>query len=73
MVLTAHSQCLIYDVIAAWQNKPDEVMMRQTEDLRKAREIIRSWFPETRVEIYYAEKQGDNLRFKPLLMEEVKK
>ena len=73
VVLTAHSQCLIYDVIAAWQNKPDEVMMRQTEDLRKARESIRSWCPETRVEIYYAEKQGDNLRFKPLLMEEVKK
>ncbi|GEM_PF-4887537 len=73
VVLTAHSQCLIYDVIAAWQNKPDEVTARQTDDLRKARDIIRSWFPDTKVEIYYAEKQGDSLRFRPLLMEEVKK
>ncbi|MDO8676149.1 MAG: hypothetical protein Q7K16_00605 [Candidatus Azambacteria bacterium] len=74
VVLTAHSQCLLYDVIAAWQNKGDEVMARQLDDLHTARTIIRSWFPNAQVDIYYAQQEGgDRLRFKPILKEETKK
>lgn len=73
VVLTAHSQCLIYDVIAAWQDKGNEVKARQMDDLQKARDVIRSWFPDTKVEIYYAQKEGDKLRFMPILKEEATK
>jgi len=73
VVLTAHSQCLIYDVIAAWQNKGDEVKARQLDDLQTARAIIRSWFPNAQVDIYYAQQDGNRLRFQPIFKEEAKK
>lgn len=73
VVLTAHSECLLYDVIAAWQNKGEEVRSRQLEDLQTARNLIRTWFPNTQVDIYYAQRDGDRLRFKPILQEEVKR
>lgn len=72
VVLTAHSECLLYDVIAAWQNQGDQVRSRQLDDLQTARNLIRTWFPNTQVDIYYAQRDGDRLRFKPVLKEEAK-
>lgn len=72
VVLTAHSYCLLYDVIAAWQNKASEVEARQLGDLETARDLIRRLFPNAQVDVYYAKVDGDKLRFKPILKEEVK-
>ena len=74
IVLTAHSYCLIYDVIAAWQNAADrkKTELQQITDLQKARELIRSWLPNTQVDVYYAQVEGDKVRFKQVLKEEVK-
>jgi hypothetical protein len=67
VVLIAHSDCLLYDVVAAWQNRAAEVERRQKSDLNHAREVIREWFPNTDlVEVYYARKHGDTLSFNPL-------
>lgn len=72
VVLTAHSECLLYDVIAAWQNQGDQVRVRQLDDLQTARNLIREWFPNTKVDIYYAQREGDRLRFRQILQEEVR-
>ena len=74
IVLTAHSYCLIYDVIAAWQNASDRkrIEWQQVTDLQEARDLIRSWLPDTQVDVYYAQIEGNRLRFKTLLKEEVK-
>ena len=69
IILTAHSECLVYDVIAAWQDRLDEVKSRQIEDLRKARDLVKTWFPDTRVEVFYAQKEGSQLKFNPVLRE----
>lgn len=72
VVLIAHSECLLYDVIAAWQNQGDQVRSRQEADLLAASNLIKTLFPNTKVEMYYAQKDGDRLRFKPLFREEAK-
>ncbi|TSC82723.1 MAG: hypothetical protein G01um101420_81 [Parcubacteria group bacterium Gr01-1014_20] len=67
VILIAHGDCLLYDVVGAWNNQPDEVESRQKADLARAREVIRTWFPKTQaIEIYYATKRGDTLAFNPL-------
>lgn len=69
VVLTAHSHCLIYDVIAAWQNEPETVRERQLSDLEIARGLIKSVFPNAEVDVYYADRDGDKLRFRQILKE----
>lgn len=66
VILLAHSECLLYDTIAAWQNNLDAVKQRQHADLIRARNVLKSWFPKTEVEIYYADRQGDKLTFYPM-------
>lgn len=67
VILIAHSECLLYDVIGAWANQAPKVENRQKADLARAREAIRTWFPKTKsIEIYYAGKRGDTLAFNPL-------
>jgi len=70
VVLVAHSECLYYDVIAAWKDDLDGVKARQESDLREARALIESWFPDARVETYYAMKRESRLAFNPLELEE---
>jgi hypothetical protein len=70
VVLVAHSECLYYDVIAAWKDDLEGVRARQESDLREARALIESWFPDARVETYYALKQESRLAFNPLEPEE---
>jgi len=66
VILVAHSECLLYDTIAAWQDNLDEVKQRQHEHLVKARNAIRNLFPQTEVELYYADRTGDRLTFLPM-------
>lgn len=67
VILIAHPDCLLYDVVGAWENQAEEVENRQKADLERARDVIRTWFPKTRsIEIYYALKRGDTLAFNPL-------
>jgi len=63
VILVAHSECLLYDTIAAWQDDLDAVKRRQHEHLVAARDAIRKWFPTTEVELYYADKDGNRLTF----------
>lgn len=66
VILIAHSECLLYDVLAAWQDRLDEVKGRQETDLRRATDTIKTWFPNTEVDVFYAQKDGDKLLFNPL-------
>jgi hypothetical protein len=70
VVLVAHSECLFYDVIAAWQDDLEGVKARQEADLREARDLIKSWYPNARVDTYYAMKRESQLAFNPLELEE---
>lgn len=70
VILIAHSECLLYDVLGAWQDRQGEVRGRQEEDLRRAMDTIRTWFPKTEVGVFYALKEGDHLVFNPLPLEE---
>ena len=63
VVLVAHSECLLYDTIAAWQDDLDAVKRRQHEHLVAARDAIQKWFPTTEVELFYADKDGNRLTF----------
>lgn len=66
IILVAHSECLLYDTIAAWQDNLNEVKQRQHIDLMRAQHTIQTWFPNTEVEIFYADRQGDRLVFYPM-------
>ncbi len=70
VVLVAHSECLIYDVVGAWKDDLEGVKARQESDLREARDLIKSWYPKARVETYYAMKRESQLAFNPLELEE---
>ena len=63
VILVAHSECLLYDTIAAWQDDLDSVKRRQHEHLVAAQDAIHKWFPATEVELYYANKDGNRLTF----------
>lgn len=54
IVLVAHDECLLYDVVGAWQDHPEHVRARQIQDLVRAKQLINEWFPKTNVEIWYA-------------------
>lgn len=66
IILLAHSDCLLYDTVAAWQDQLDRVKEKQFEDMQKAVAAIKRWLPHTQVEVYYALKDGDKLRFNPV-------
>ena len=66
VILLGHSECLLYNTVAAWQDKLAEVKERQETDLKRAREVVRSWFPNTEVQVFYADKVGGEMRFVPI-------
>lgn len=66
IILLAHSDCLLYDTVAAWQNELDAVKDKQFEDMERAVAAIRRWLPNTKVEVYYAFRDGKRLRFNPV-------
>lgn len=59
-VLLAHADCLLYDVVAAWQGKKDEVKRRQEKDMLEAERFLRAWFRETPVERYYCDTESSD-------------
>lgn len=67
IVIVAHSECIYYDTIGAWQDDLSGVAERQREDLRIARKVLREWFPKAEVQAYFAELMADNtIRFLPI-------
>lgn len=63
IVLVAHSECIFYDSISAWQNNLEDVQEKQRKHLIAAKNAMGQWFPETQVDIYYADKDGETLKF----------
>lgn len=67
IVIVAHSECIYYDTIGAWQDDLSGVEERQREDLRTARALLRVWFPKAEVRAYFAELMADNtIQFLPV-------
>lgn len=66
IVLVGHTECLLYDTIAAWHDNLDEVTKRQVEDLDRAARVLHEWFPKAKIEVYYASKEGGRLIFNPI-------
>lgn len=65
IILLAHSDCLLYDTMAAWQDQLSSVKGRQFDDLRQAVSAIKTWLPKSEVQVYYALKDGKVLKFNP--------
>jgi len=70
IILLAHSECLAYDTIAAWENRLDEVQNRQLADVRRSVAVLRSWFPKSEIQVYYAKKQGNTVAFDQVPVDE---
>lgn len=68
IVLVAHSECLFYDSIGAWQNRLGKARERQYADLEQAVRVLREWFPQSSIEAYYAEKEGEELHFNRIIV-----
>ncbi|HEX4999796.1 MAG TPA: hypothetical protein VFY29_16370 [Terriglobia bacterium] len=68
VVLVAHTNCIYYDTIAAWNNDQATVKQREIADLRAAVQVIRDWFPRAEVSGYLAEENASlrRLDFHPL-------
>ena len=64
IILIAHSDCFLYDVVGAWMDHRSELVVRQQADLRTARDLVAGWFRGVKVEMYYAELTGTQLKFK---------
>ncbi len=65
IVLLGHSECLLYDVIAAWKDDLARVRQDQDHDLALATANLHAWFPSAEIVAYYAQRDGDRLRFNP--------
>ncbi len=66
IILLAHSDCLLYDTVAAWQDRLDSVKQKQFDDLKRTVAVIERWLPHTKVEVYYALRDGKQIRFNPV-------
>lgn len=66
IILVAHSECLYYDTISAWQDELSDVEDRQQVDLRIARKVLREWFPKSEVRAIFAQRTGNTIRFVPI-------
>lgn len=67
VVLVAHQGCLFYDSIGAWRGDSTDVRNLQIVYLLRAKEVLRTWLPQTQVELYYGENTGANqMRFFPV-------
>lgn len=69
IILLAHSECYLYEVAAAWQNNLEEVKAKQIHDLKTAKDTLEVWFPKAKIEVYYAQKEGNILKFNQLFKE----
>lgn len=60
IVLMAHEGCLVYDSIGAWHGDSTGVRNLQIVHLLQAKDVLQTWLPHTRVELYYGENTGEN-------------
>jgi hypothetical protein len=66
IVLIGHDNCLVYDMINAWQGETGKTTADPLSDLNKAEQTVKEWFPTAVVESYFAKQQGNRLDFVPL-------
>ncbi len=66
VILIAHSECLLYDVGGAYLGHSEMVPLAQRADLIKAAQFVKDWLPRTKVEAYYAYKDGKFVKFNPV-------
>lgn len=63
VVLVAHTNCVYYDTVAAWQDSLATVRQKQIDDLRATAKLVREWLVRSEVQTYLAEEEGDRLVF----------
>jgi len=67
IILVSHQGDVWYDSIAAWNDNLAGVSERQIADLRKAGRVVKEWFPDSEVVLYYGRLENANkVRFSPL-------
>ena len=60
VVLVAHTYCIYYDTVAAWNDNLAGVRQRQIADMKAAAEVLRGWFPRAEISAYLAEEDADH-------------
>ena len=60
VVLVAHTNCVYYDTVAAWNDNLANVRQREINDLRAAISVLREWFPRAEVSGYLAEEDASH-------------
>ena len=60
VVLVAHTFCIYYDTLAAWNNNLSSVRQREVADLRAAIHVLQEWFPKAEVTGYLAEEDPNH-------------
>jgi len=63
IVLVAHSNCIYYDAVAAWQDNLSAVREKEVSDLKSTAKLLNEWFPKAAVELYLAEEKNGKLVF----------
>lgn len=66
IVVVAHTMCLYYDTIAAWNNSLPQVRERQVQDMHSALHLLREWFPQAEISGYLAEEENRTLFYRPV-------
>jgi hypothetical protein len=60
VVLVAHTYCVYYDTLAAWNDNLSGVRTRQIEDLEASMQVLQQWFPRAKISGYLAEEDPDH-------------
>ena len=66
IVLIAHTNCIYYDTVAAWEDNLTKVKERQREDMLMAKNTLNQWLPKAKVSGYIAEEFDGRLEFRPV-------
>lgn len=62
ILVIAHEDCGFYRQHNP-SLKPDEICLKEHDDLRTAREVLLKWFPGVEVDLYYAGIKGTSVTF----------
>ena len=60
VVLVAHTYCIYYDTLAAWNDNLANVRQRQIADMRASINVLREWFPRAEISGYLAEEDANH-------------
>lgn len=64
IVVVAHTKCIYYDAVAAWQDQASTVVEAESRDMLAAMNLLREWFPNAEVIGYVAYEDSSQVRFK---------